>query len=102
MKLSQSDNFILGNRDTKDSIVEFVCALKRKTLIFQIFTLLFLKQLNFHQYMFLKRTPKQKTEELGSFSKSEKVKLNRLFSRARAAYGCIQNLSKASGISKKK
>ena len=46
--------------------------------------------------------PKQKIEELGSFSKSEKVILNRLFSRGRGAYGSIQNLSKESGLSKKK
>ena len=46
--------------------------------------------------------PKQKTEELGSLSKSEKVKLNRLFFRGRAVYGSIQNLRKASGLSKKK
>ena len=45
--------------------------------------------------------PKQKIEELGSFSKFEKVRLNRLYSRGRAAYGSIQNLSKASGLSKK-
>ena len=37
-----------------------------------------------------------------SLSKSEKVRLNRLCSRGRAAYGFIQNLSKASGLSKKK
>ena len=46
--------------------------------------------------------PKQKIEELGSLSNSEKVGLNRLYSRGRAAYGSIQNLSKASGLSKKK
>ena len=47
--------------------------------------------------------PKQKIEELGSLSQSEKVRLNRLYSRGRAAYGSIQNLrSKASGLSKKK
>ena len=46
--------------------------------------------------------PKQKIEELGSLSKSEKVRLNRLYSKGRAAYGSIQNLSKASGLSKKK
>ena len=48
------------------------------------------------------RIPKQKIQELGSLSKSEKVRLNRLYSRGRAAYGSIQNLSKASGLSKKK
>ena len=46
--------------------------------------------------------PKRKTEELGSHSKSEKVSLNRLYSRGRAAYGSVQNLSKVSGLSKKK
>ena len=46
--------------------------------------------------------PKQNIEELGSLSKSEKVRLNRLYSRGRAAYSSIQNLSKASGLSKKK
>ena len=44
----------------------------------------------------------QKIEELGSLSKSEKVRLNRLYSRGSAAYDSIQNLSKASGLSKKK
>ena len=48
------------------------------------------------------RTPKRKTEELRSLSKSEKVSLNRLYSRGRAAYGSVRNLSKASALSKKK
>ena len=34
IKLSQSDNFILDNRDTKESIVDFVCTLKRKNTNF--------------------------------------------------------------------
>ena len=34
IKLSQSDNIILDNRDTKESIVDFVCALKRKNTNF--------------------------------------------------------------------
>ena len=46
--------------------------------------------------------PKQKIEELESFSKSEKNILNRFYSMGRAAYGSIQNLSKASGLAKKK
>ena len=45
--------------------------------------------------------PQQKTEQLGSLSKSEKVRLKRLYSRVEAAYGFNQNLSKASGLSKK-
>ena len=46
--------------------------------------------------------PKRKTEELVSLSKSEKMSLNRLYSSGRAAYGSVQNLSKASGLSKTK
>ena len=34
IKLSQSDNIILENRDTKETIVDFVCALKRKNTNF--------------------------------------------------------------------
>ena len=34
IKLSQSDNITLDNRDTKESIVDFVCALKRKNTNF--------------------------------------------------------------------
>ena len=45
---------------------------------------------------------KRKTEELESLSKSEKVILNRLHSRGRAAYGSVRTLRKASGLSKKK
>ena len=96
IKLSQSDNIIREIRDTKKSIVDFVCALKRK------------KNNNFQDIYFsiLEATqlpPKfVRTEELGSLSKIENIRLKRLFSRGRAAYGSIQNLSKASGLSKKK
>ena len=34
IKFSQSDNFILDNRDTKESIIDFVCSLKRKNTNF--------------------------------------------------------------------
>ena len=34
VKISQSDNIILDNRDTKESIVDFVCALKQKNIDF--------------------------------------------------------------------
>ena len=46
--------------------------------------------------------PKRNTEEFGSLSKSENVSLIRLYSRGRAAYGSVRNMSKASGLSKKK
>ena len=37
IKLSQSDNIILVNRNTKESFVDFVCALKRKNTNFSDF-----------------------------------------------------------------
>ena len=46
--------------------------------------------------------PKAKNEEAGSLSKSEKAKLQRLCREGKAAYGSVQNLQKASGLSKKK
>ena len=46
--------------------------------------------------------PKAKNEEAGSFSKSQKAKLQRLYRVGKAAYGSVQNLQKASGLSKKK
>ena len=102
IRLIQSENIILDNRDTKESIVDFVCALKRKISTFPIITLPFRKQLKFHLSLLSTRMPKRKTEELGSLSKSQKVSLNRLYSRNRAAYGSVRKLSKASGLSKKK
>ena len=93
---------MLDNRDTNESIVDFECALKQKKTDFPIFTLPFFKQLKFHLNLLSTRMPKRKTEELGSLSKSEKISLNRLYSRGRAAYGSVRNLSKVSGFSKKK
>ena len=46
--------------------------------------------------------PQREKEEQGCLSKSEKVSLNRMYSKGRAAYGSIQNLSKLSGLSKNK
>ena len=46
-KLSQSDNIILDNRDKKESIADFVCALERKNTNFpdNYFTILEATQL---------------------------------------------------------
>ena len=77
-------------------------ALKRKNANFPdiYFTILEAAQLLLN--LLITRMPKQKTEELGSLSKSEKVRLNILYSRGGAAYGSNQNLSKPSSLSKTK
>ena len=42
--------------------------------------------------------PKQKREETGSLSKSERQKLQRLYTKGSAAYGSVHNLAKASNL----
>ena len=46
--------------------------------------------------------PKAKTEGVGSLSKSEKAKLQRLYKERKAAFGSVRNLQKASGLSRSK
>ena len=46
--------------------------------------------------------PKAKTEGVGSLSKSEKAKLQRLYKEGKAAFGSVRNLQKASGLSRGK
>ena len=99
---SQSENIIFDNRDTKESIVDFVCALKRKIPTFQIYFLPFWKQLKFQLNLLSTRMAKRKKEERGSLSKSEEVNLNRVYSWGRAAYAPVRNFSKTCGLSKKK
>ena len=43
--------------------------------------------------------PKLRREEAGSLSKSERQKLQRLYTQGGAAYGCVRNLVKASNLS---
>ena len=97
-KLSQSDKIILDNRDTKEP---YVCT-KAKKLLFWISYFFILEATQLPPKFIINKKPKQKTEELGSLSKCDKVSLNRLCSRSKAACGSFQNLSKASGLSKKK
>ena len=75
-KLSQSDNIILDNRDTKESMVDFVCAPKRKTTNFPDIYFTILEAAQLPPNLLLTRIPKQKTKELGSLSKFEKLRLN--------------------------
>ena len=81
----------------KNLLVILRCSKAKKTTSFQIPRSRFWKQLKFHLNLLLTRTPKQKREELKSLSKSKEIRLNKLYSRGRAAYGSIRNLSRASG-----
>ena len=50
----------------------------------------------------LTKMPKARNGEAGSLSKSERAKLQKLYREGKAAYDSVQNLQKASGLSKKK
>ena len=97
IRLKQSEIIILDNRDTKNSIVDFVCALKRKNTDFPVCYITILEATQVPPKLVVNKNAKAKDR-----LKSEKVSLKRLYSRARAAYGSVQNLSKTSGLSKKK
>ena len=97
IRLKQSEIIILDNRDTKDSIVDFVCALKRKNTDFPVFYFNILEATQIPPKLVVNKNAKAKDRV-----KSEKVSLKRLYSRGTAACGSVQNLSKTSGLSKKK
>ena len=103
VKLGQSENIILENRDTKESIVDFVRALKQKNTDFAdiYVTILEANQIPPKLVINENAKAKRKTEKLALLSKSENLSLNRLYSRGRAAYGSVRKLCKASGLSKK-
>ena len=87
IKLSLSEKIVFDNPDTEESIADFVCALKRKDTSFSDNYFINLESHQKPLKLLSTSMPSQQTEELGSFSKSGKVRLNRLYSRVRAAYG---------------
>ena len=63
IKLSQSDNIILENRDTKDSIVDFVCALKQKNNDFPDIYFTISKATQLHPKLVIIKNAKAKDRE---------------------------------------
>ena len=70
-----------------------------RTQTFQTFTLLYLTPLVYLRLWFCIRMPKLKRAEAGSLSKSERQRLQRLYTQGGAAYGSVRNLVKASILS---
>ena len=70
-----------------------------KTQTFETFTLLYLTPLVYLRLWFWIRLPKLKRKEAGSLSKSERQKLQRLYTQSGAAYGYVRNLVKAGNLS---
>ena len=66
IKLSQSNSILIDNRDTKESIVEFVGALMRKKTDFPDNSFKILEAPQLPPKFVLTRKPRQKIDELGS------------------------------------
>ena len=69
-----------------------------KTRRFRIFIALYLMLLILHLGWFWIKMPKKKKEVAGFLSRSEKQKLQKLYSEGSAAYGSVKNLTKASKL----
>ena len=102
IKVSNSQTLILEGGETGFSLLDFAQQLRRENVKMQKFltvTLLYLTPLVDIRLWFWIRMPKLKREEAGSLSKSERQKLQRLYTQGGAAYGSVRNLVKASNLS---
>ena len=66
---------------------------------FQTFTLLYLTRLVYLRLWFWSRLPKLRKEKVGSLLKSEREKLQKLYTRVGAPYESVHNLVKTSNLS---
>ena len=83
-ELIQSEIIILDNRDTIEYIADFVCAQKRKnTVTYHYLTIL--EATHIPLKLVTNKKTKEKNRDFRLFSKSQKVSLNRLYSRGRSA-----------------
>ena len=99
-KLSNSQTLILDGVETRIFLSDFVQQLRRKNAEVPdiYFTLLYLTPPVYLRLWFWIRMPKLKREEAGSLSKSERQKLQRLYTQGGAVYGSVRNLVKASNL----
>ena len=99
IKVSNSQTLILDGVETGISLLNFTQELRRKNEDIPAFTSLYFTPLVYLRLWFWMRMPKLKREEAGSLSKSERQKLQRLYTTDGAAYGSFRNLVKASNLS---
>ena len=99
IKLTNSNTLILYRKETGVLLKDFAQRLKRKRYPYPIFTLLYLTQPASHRILLSTLMPRLKKKELGSLSKSEREKLQRLYAQGIAAYGSVRNLAKAAKLS---
>ena len=101
IKLSNSQTLFLDGVETGIFLSDFAQQLRRKNAdVPDIYlTFFYLTPLVYLRLWFWIRMPKLKREEAGSLSKSERQKLQRLYTQGGAACGSVRNLVKTSNLS---
>ena len=104
IKLSNSNALIPDGIQTGKLLKDLAQHLKRKnvTTLDIYFTLLYLTQPASLPTLLSTVVPRVKKEELGSLSKSERQKLQKLYTQGFAAYGFVRHLAKATELSPSK
>ena len=102
IKLSNSNTLILDGKETGVLLKDFAQRLKRITYPYPLFPFLYLTQPASLPTLLSRVMQRVKKEELGSFSKSERQKLQRLHTQGFAAYGSVRKLAKAAKLSPSK
>ena len=99
IKLSNSQTLIWESVEFGFSSCTLFNNCVAKTQTFQTFTSNYLTPLVYLGLWFWMRKPKLKSEEAGSLSRSERQKLQRLYTQGGAAHGCERNFLKPSNLS---
>ena len=98
IKLSTPNLFILDGVDTRVPRTEFTQTLKRKNAEVPDICFTLLDAADITQAWFGIKMPTKKREGAGFLSRSEKQKLQKLYSEGPAAYGSVNTLTKASKL----
>ena len=99
IKLSNSQILILHGVETGIFLSDFAQQLRHKKAEVPDLYFILLDATGISPTLILNQMPKLKREEAGSLSKSERQKLQRLYTQGGAAYGSVRNLVKASNLS---
>ena len=102
IKLSNSSILILDGIETGVLLKDFIQRLKLKKYMYPIFTLLYLTQPASLPTSLSAVMPRVGKEELGSLSKTERQKLQRLCMQGFAVSSSVRNLAKAAKLSSSK
>ena len=102
IKLSNSNTLILDGKETGVLLKDFAQRLKRKNVPLPDIYFTLLDAASITPNLVVNSPAKGKKEGLGSLSKSERKKLQRLYTQGFAAYGSVRNLAKAAKLSPSK